>query len=252
MNGSGGRAEARPGGGGKNRGRDGQASVHGGRGEQRSGSQNGGRSDRNNRGDYNGRNDRNDQNVRNNRDVRGERNVRGDHNGRDDYNSRNERGSRHGNDYSDARRGEGENGKKSPAHNRKPVSILQKLGIVSSRDKKGRDFYDRPKWTPAKKPDEPVPQIICSLCGQPITDIASAISDRESDEVFHFDCIAAKLKERETLGEGDSLTYIGGGRFGIVHHVSQKKFTIKKIIEWDQREERVSWRKLVADHYSST
>lgn len=243
MNGSGGRAEARPGGGGKNRGRDGQASVHGGRGEQRSGSQNGGRSDRNNRGDYNGRNGRNDRSERNGRN---ERNVRGDHNGR------NERGSRNGNDHSEARKGEGENGKKSPAHNRKPVSILQKLGIISSRDKKGRDFYDRPKWTPAKKPDEPVPQIICSLCGQPITDIASAISDREGDEVFHFDCIAAKLKERETLGEGDSLTYIGGGRFGIVHHVSQKKFTIKKIIEWDQREERVSWRKLVADHYSST
>jgi hypothetical protein len=90
------------------------------------------------------------------------------------------------------------------------------------------------------------------LCGQPITDLASAISDREGDGVFHFDCIAAKLKARETLGAGDSLTYIGGGRFGIVHHDSPKKFTIKKIIEWDQREERVPWRKLVADYHSNT
>jgi hypothetical protein len=150
------------------------------------------------------------------------------------------------------RKGEGENNKKSPANNRGQSPAYQKPGPSSCHDKRGLGFYDGPKWTPAKKPDEPIPEIICSLCGKPITDLASAICDREGDAVFHFDCIAAKLKEREALGAGDSLTYIGGGRFGVVHHDSSKKFTIKKIIEWDIREERVSWRKLVADYYSST
>jgi hypothetical protein len=143
-------------------------------------------------------------------------------------------------------KGEGENTKKYPANNRRQTPAYQRPRSVSYRDKNG------PKWMPAKKPDEPVPEIICSLCGKPISDLASAICDREGDGVFHFDCIAAKLKERETLGAGDSLTYIGGGRFGIVHHDSPKKFTIKKVIEWDMREERVPWRKLVADYYSST
>jgi hypothetical protein len=62
----------------------------------------------------------------------------------------------------------------------------------------------------------------------------------------------AKLKQEEPFGEGESIAYIGGGRFGVLHYDAQKKFTIKKIIEWDQREERVYWRKLVADYYSST
>jgi hypothetical protein len=144
----------------------------------------------------------------------------------------------------------GENNRKSPVNNRKPFA--QSQNVASGRDKKARYFYDRPKWVPVQKPDEPIPALICSLCNKPITDVASAIGGRRDDEVFHFDCILAQLKQRETLGEGDSLTYIGGGRFGIVRHESQKKFTIKKIIEWDQKEERVHWRKVVADHFSGT
>jgi hypothetical protein len=144
----------------------------------------------------------------------------------------------------------GENNKKPPENNRKPFA--QNQNAAPSRDKKGRYFYDRPKWVSVQKPDEPIPTLTCSLCNKPITDVASAICDRRDDQVFHFDCILAQLKQHETLGEGDSLAYIGGGRFGIVHYESQKKFTIKKIIEWDQREERVHWRKVVADHFSGT
>jgi hypothetical protein len=143
------------------------------------------------------------------------------------------------------------NGDKSPMNNRRSTSPHNQ-DAVTFRDKRGRFFYDRPKWTPAKKPDEPIPELVCSLCDKPITDIASAICDRKEDRVFHFDCILARLKQNETLGEGDSFTYIGGGRFGIVHHDAHKKFTIKKIIEWDETEERVPWRRLVADYFSST
>jgi hypothetical protein len=213
MNGNGGR-EGRSRGGRRNRNRGGQSSARGGGGDYRNGGQNG---------------DRND------------------YRGRDDYRNRSDQ-----NDRSESRRGERENTKKFPANNRGYIPAYQRSRSASFRDKRARGFYDGPKWTPAKKPDEPIPEIICSLCGDPIPDLASAICGREGDEVFHFDCIAAKLKERETLGVGDSLTYIGGGRFGVVHHDSPKKFTIKKIIEWDMREERVPWRKLVADYYSST
>jgi hypothetical protein len=215
MNGNGGKAGGKPRGGGKNRNRGNRSSVRGEGGDYRNGAQNG---DRNG-----GRNDRNDRNGLNGR-----------------------------NDHYELRRGEGENNKKSPTNNRGQIPSYQRPRAISYRDKRVPGFYDGPKWAPAKKPDEPIPEIVCSLCGKPIADLASAISDREGDAVFHFDCIAAKLKERETLEAGDSLTYIGGGRFGVVHHDSPRKFTIKKIIEWDLREERVPWRKLVADYYSST
>jgi hypothetical protein len=145
------------------------------------------------------------------------------------------------------------NGDKPPSsNNRRSSSSAYKQDAVTFRDKKGRFFYDRPKWVPVKKPDEPIPELVCSLCDKPITDIASAICDRREDKVFHFDCLLSQLKEKEALEEGDNLTYIGGGRFGIVHHDSRKKFTIKKIIEWDKGEERVHWRKIIADHFSST
>jgi hypothetical protein len=142
--------------------------------------------------------------------------------------------------------------KKSAANNRRADFLGQRLGSSVSREKKGRFFYDRPKWTPVKKPDEPIPELVCSLCGKPIADIASAICGSSVDKASHFDCIIAQIKQSESLGEGDSLAYIGGGRFGIVCQDSRKKFMIKKIIEWDQRDGRVQWRKLVADHFSST
>jgi hypothetical protein len=118
--------------------------------------------------------------------------------------------------------------------------------------RKGKTFYDRPKWTPPLSPGEPIPKLVCAICEKPITDVASAMCDRQSEAVFHFDCITVKLKQRESLAEGEALSYIGGGRFGIVRRDSQKKFTIEKIIEWDKREDRVPWRKIIADHYSST
>jgi hypothetical protein len=217
MNDSGGKTEGRPKGGGKNRGNGSRTSAREEGGEYRNGFQNGGRGERGNRKERNGRKDRNGRNS-----------------------------------FSGSKRGEGENNKKFPENNRGSIPAYQKPRVASFRDRQRFGLYDGPKWTPAKKPNEPIPEITCSLCGKPIPDLASAMSDREGEGASHFDCIIARLKERETLDAGDSFAYIGGGRFGVVHHDSPKKFSIKKIIEWDQREERVPWRKLVADYYSST
>ncbi|MDR1230963.1 MAG: hypothetical protein LBK61_06130 [Spirochaetaceae bacterium] len=163
-----------------------------------------------------------------------------------------DRGMQTGGHESGKREWSGGKNKKPAANNRRTDFLGQRLGSSVSREKKGRFFYDRPKWTPVKKPDEPIPELVCSLCGKPIADISSAICGSSEDKASHFDCIIAQIKQSESLGEGDSLAYIGGGRFGIVCHDSHKKFTIKKIIDWDQRDDRVPWRKLVADHFSST
>jgi hypothetical protein len=64
--------------------------------------------------------------------------------------------------------------------------------------------------------------------------------------------------EQETPEQGDVVSYIGGGRFGIVHfnEPAEKRekgaFTIKKILEWEDKENRAEWRGFIADHYSVT
>jgi hypothetical protein len=102
----------------------------------------------------------------------------------------------------------------------------------------------------------------CPYCGKPIKDISSAISDINSGEPVHFDCVINRISEAEVLERGDAVTYIGGGRFGVVHFnrspESPKKpenaqnFKIKKILEWENKENRADWRKSVSDHYSAT
>jgi hypothetical protein len=73
----------------------------------------------------------------------------------------------------------------------------------------------------------------------------------------HFDCVIKELTNREFLEEGDTISYVGGGRFGVVNFGKgggndQKAFTIKKILEWENKDERADWRGIVADHYSIT
>jgi hypothetical protein len=86
----------------------------------------------------------------------------------------------------------------------------------------------------------------------------AALTDVGSGEPIHFDCVIAELAEHETLEEGDRISYIGGGRFGIVHFANPDSrrdagnFTIKKIIEWENKENRAEWRGVIADHYSIT
>jgi hypothetical protein len=110
-------------------------------------------------------------------------------------------------------------------------------------------------------PTEPLPIPDCPWCGKPIRDFASAIADKDTGVPIHFDCVAAKIAQEEILEKGDTVTYIGGGRFGIVHFSSSgipgrggdgKVFKIKKIIEWENKDNRAEWRSTINDHYSVT
>jgi hypothetical protein len=122
-------------------------------------------------------------------------------------------------------------------------------------DKKRGALYDRPKWTPVKLPADPLPLLDCSICGKPIRDIASAVTDRITGMPAHFDCIVSQIAENEQIEKGDTVAYIGGGRFGIVCFVNPpdtRNFKVKKIIEWEDKGNRAEWRQTVADHYSLT
>ena len=132
-------------------------------------------------------------------------------------------------------------------------------GVDLSRGKKAT-YQERPKWIPPKMNTEPLPVPDCPFCGKPIRDISQAISDKDSSAPVHFDCVTARIAGGENLGKDDTVTYIGGGRFGIVSFESQDSqgktencdFKIKKIIEWENKDKRAEWRSMVCDHYSVT
>ena len=128
-------------------------------------------------------------------------------------------------------------------------------------------FIERPKWVPPKMNTEPLPVPDCPWCGKPIRDLSQAIADRDTGVPVHFECVAARIAEGEQLEKGDTVSYIGGGRFGIVcfsgetsardaqdRHSSPERhdFKIKKIIEWENKEQRAEWRSVICDHYSVT
>jgi hypothetical protein len=113
-------------------------------------------------------------------------------------------------------------------------------------------FFDRPKWVPPQLSTEPIPSPDCPYCGKPIRDMSMAITDKGSGAPVHFDCVIARLAEGETLEAGDAVTYIGGGRFGVVQFpnpADTRNFKIKKIVEWEDKENRADWRKDISDHY---
>lgn len=122
-------------------------------------------------------------------------------------------------------------------------------------EKKRGSMFDRPKWVPPKV--VPAPQIAasCAWCGKPIKDIATAIADQESGNPVHFECVMDRIVERERLESGDTVSYIGGGRFGIIHYNNPpdtRDFTIKKIFELEDKENRSEWRITMSDHFTVT
>ena len=122
-------------------------------------------------------------------------------------------------------------------------------------EKKRGSLYERPKWVPPKPPSEPLPESFCAWCDKPVKDISAAITDQESGKPVHFDCVISRITERETLEAGDTVSYIGGGRFGIVHFNNPpdtKNFTIKKVFEWEIKENRSEWRVKISDYFSIT
>lgn len=130
-------------------------------------------------------------------------------------------------------------------------------GMNSSRREADRHYAERGmerlRWIAPVRPSEPLPTPVCPYCGKPIKDIAAAVEDRTMHMPAHFECVLAFIAENERLEREDTLAYIGGGRFGIVRFTGiSHTFHIKKIMEWENRENRAEWRKSISEYYSST
>lgn len=139
------------------------------------------------------------------------------------------------------------NGKRRWNHFRK------ENGTGASAQNSGHSAFHRKEVkAPVKMPlFDPVP---CSFCGKPVTDFASALAHNESGEPVHFDCVLSYLTERENLSEGQSVAYIGQGRFGVIRMKNPSdasRFSIEKVIEWESRDKKYEWRSTIADVYTS-
>jgi len=165
-----------------------------------------------------------------------------------------------------------DNGRRRPSrkdrHNQDRRGQMNSKSDFWNRKQTGRDIpvkydkngipYERLRWTAPRLNTDPLPVPVCTRCGQPITDLHTALTDTQAGGAVHFDCVIAELEKREQLEEGDTLSYVGGGRFGIVRFTNpaerkgQRAFTIKKVFEWEDKEKRAEWRDLIADHYSIT
>ena len=136
--------------------------------------------------------------------------------------------------------------------------------------KSGGQYTERPSERIKLYEGEPVE---CSFCGKPVIDVASALADKTTDKPVHFDCVLDYLAEHETLSAGQSISYIGQGRFAVISSkvpasvqgaaasgaaaagavaagVPSPRFVIERIIEWEPRDKKYEWRANIADAYS--
>ena len=124
-----------------------------------------------------------------------------------------------------------------------------------NRDHFNAGFMDRLRWTAPTPPANPITTPECPWCKKPIKDITTAISDKESGRPVHFDCVLARIVDMEHLDTNDSVCYIGGGRFGVIHYNNppdMRDFTVKKILEWEIKEKNYEWRKPFSEYFSIT
>lgn len=110
-----------------------------------------------------------------------------------------------------------------------------------------------------KTADESVPERIilntptCPICSEPITDLASALTDPNTKEPIHFDCALNIVSKKENITANDKITYIGQGHFAVVHFDNPhdlRKFTIVKTIEWETKDQQPKWRTEISDSFS--
>lgn len=96
-------------------------------------------------------------------------------------------------------------------------------------------------------------QVICPKCNQPILEVATALTDKATGKPMHFECALSEVEKSEQISQNEKIAYIGQGRFGVLYYENprdQRHFTIKKIIEWEDRDNKPQWRDEYSELYS--
>jgi len=128
--------------------------------------------------------------------------------------------------------------------------------LSSEKSEKNQSMHERPQWTAPVLPanyQSITPE--CPWCGKQIKDVNCAIADKETGRPVHFDCVLARVTDMVSLETNDAVCYIGGGRFGVIHYNNPpdiKDFVIKRIIEWEVKDNSTDWRMPISEYFSIT
>lgn len=85
----------------------------------------------------------------------------------------------------------------------------------------------------------------CPVCGEPVRELASALTHRQSGHPAHFDCILKELREANPLGPQEKICYLGGGVFGVLTwrvEGNPASFVIKRRIPYEDPRVRQAWK----------
>lgn len=158
--------------------------------------------------------------------------------------------------------GRGGNSRKSRNRFSKRRDGAQKFEKKNNEDsfpeekpEKSRNTQERFRWTAPEMPKNPITSPNCPWCGKQITDITTAITDKDTGLPVHFDCVLQRIAGMETLEDNESICYIGGGRFGVLRYNNPpdiKDFSIKKIFEWELKDTNTEWRRPISEYFSIT
>lgn len=88
-----------------------------------------------------------------------------------------------------------------------------------------------------------VPVLPCTVCGQPIAEMASAVAFGPDQNPAHFDCVLSELGKRETLVAPEKLAYLGSGLFGVIVEKENNRFEIHRKIAVEDTNNPPTWRR---------
>ena len=108
-----------------------------------------------------------------------------------------------------------------------------------------RPAVERPE-RPAKQ--EAAPRVFpgCPVCGEPVRELSSALTHRQSGQPAHFDCVVKELREANPIGPQERLCYLGGGVFGVLTwkvEGNPASFVIKRRIPYEDPRAPQEWKR---------
>jgi hypothetical protein len=107
---------------------------------------------------------------------------------------------------------------------------------------------------PAKQTAAPRVFPECPVCGEPVRELASALTHRQSGKPAHFDCVVKELREANPLGPQERLCYLGGGVFGVLIwkvEGNPASFVIKRRIPYEDPHAPQEWKRQLQEEAQS-
>ncbi len=115
-------------------------------------------------------------------------------------------------------------------------TLNQVTGVPKPRQHHSSIPVDNPREI-----SEPCPE--CPVCGKVIDCIASAFSTPEG--YIHFDCALERVAKDERLLDGQKISYLGSGCFGVVEKTEEGGYAILKRIPFENPDSTKSMKEYV-------